>query len=318
MLTDLMCTLAETKPALTTSIVVIFIANEENGVFKGIGVDQLALEGHLDRLLPGPVFWVDSADAQPCIGTAGNLQWKLDISGKAFHSGLPHKGINAIELGVDTVAYLQARFFEAFPAHPLEKEYNFATQSTFKATRIQSLTGAVNQIPGDCTIEGDVRLAPFYDVKDVRTLIEATVAEINTNPTILEGLTNHGPHSKYTLPLENLQGKITLTWLFAGENGVACKLTSPGHLALKRATHEVLGTVVPYGIGGSLPLIRDLQEKGFDVQIAGYGLSSLYHADNESATLSGMKNATLIIAKVSVIISVYMYMLYLLHWYSHA
>ena len=36
MLTDLMATLAETKPKLKTSIVVIFIANEENSDFRGL------------------------------------------------------------------------------------------------------------------------------------------------------------------------------------------------------------------------------------------------------------------------------------------
>ena len=35
-LTDLMATLAETKPKLKTSIVVIFIANEENSDFRGL------------------------------------------------------------------------------------------------------------------------------------------------------------------------------------------------------------------------------------------------------------------------------------------
>jgi len=68
MLTDLICTLAELKPILSTSIVIVFIANEENGSFPGIGVDQLAKEGYLDELKNGPLFWIDSADSQPCIG----------------------------------------------------------------------------------------------------------------------------------------------------------------------------------------------------------------------------------------------------------
>ena len=69
-------------------------------------------------------------------------------------------------------------------------------------------------------------------------------------------------------------------------------------LALKQATQDIVGVVVPYGIGGSLPLIRSLKDQGFDVQIAGYGLSNKYHGDNESAKLSHMKNATKIISKI--------------------
>jgi acetylornithine deacetylase len=265
-------------------------------------------------------------DTNPCIGTCGNIQWRLDVSGKPFHSGLPHKGINAIEFGVDAIAYLQGRFFEKFPRHPREEEYNFATQSTLKATRIQSTSGSINQIPGECTIEGDIRLCPFYDVATVKTVIEECVEEINANPSILEEVCIHrGPHSKYTLPSEELKGAIQLVWTYGGENGVACNLSSPGYRAVTKATEEVVGSVKPYGIGGSLPLIRELQDRGFDVQIAGYGLSSRYtvfhyplslfrikifddimvimcryHGDNEYAKLSDMRNATSIISRVRI------------------
>ena len=68
LLTDFICILAELKLKLKTSIVIVFIANEENGSFPGIGIDQLAKEGYLDELKDGPLFWIDSADSQPCIG----------------------------------------------------------------------------------------------------------------------------------------------------------------------------------------------------------------------------------------------------------
>lgn len=37
---------------------------------------------------------------------------------------------------------------------------------------------------------------------------------------------------------------------------------------------QVIGTAAPYAISGSLPLVRWLQDQGYDVQICGYGLSS--------------------------------------------
>ena len=56
MLCDFLASLASLAPKLKTSIVVIFIANEENSSFHGIGVDQLAIEGYMGtknlRLLP--------------------------------------------------------------------------------------------------------------------------------------------------------------------------------------------------------------------------------------------------------------------------
>ena len=112
LLTDLLITLAEQKPEIKQSVVVVFIANEENGSFVGIGVDQLAKEGYLDSLKAGPLFWIDAADSQPCIGTAGSIQWQLTAKGKLFHSGLPHKGINAIELATDALSYIQSRYYQ--------------------------------------------------------------------------------------------------------------------------------------------------------------------------------------------------------------
>lgn len=136
MITDFIATLAEAKVPLKTSLTVIFIANEENGSFAGIGIDQLAKEGYMDCLKAGPLFWVDSADSQPCIGTAGNIQWELNIKGKLFHSGLPHKGINSIEMGGDVMNYIQKRFYEDFKQHPMEVVYKYATCSTMKPTQV--------------------------------------------------------------------------------------------------------------------------------------------------------------------------------------
>lgn len=197
-----MISLAEKKPKLTTSVVVIFIANEENGSFPGIGVDQLGKEGYMDSLKHGPVFWIDAADSQPCIGTAGTIQWSLQAEGKLFHSGLPHKGMNAIEFAMDAVNYIQSHFYTDFPFHPEEKRYNYVTQSTFKPTQVSCSSGSLNQLPPDCTMQGDARITPFYHVKDVMKRVEEYVAAINADPSIVESPQFHGPHSKYNLPDE--------------------------------------------------------------------------------------------------------------------
>jgi acetylornithine deacetylase len=276
MLADLMASLAEKKPVLKTSIVVVLIANEENSSFKGIGIDQLVKEGYVETLKGGPLFWVDSADSQPCVGTAGMLQWKLDVIGKLFHSGLPHKGINSIEMAMDVVSHIQSRFYKDFNRDPREIEYNFTTQSTMKPTQISCSPGSINQLPPDCTVQGDIRLSPFYDVAVVRKAIESYVAEINQAPETLHNHACRGPHSNYTLPDEGRTGAVKLSWIFEGENGIACNLKSIGFQALYEATATVLGEAKPFSIGGSLPLVRELQEQGFDVQISGYGFSSRY------------------------------------------
>jgi acetylornithine deacetylase len=42
------------------------------------------------------------------------------LPGKIFHSGLPHKAINPIEMAMDAVLAIQKRFYTDFGPHPLE------------------------------------------------------------------------------------------------------------------------------------------------------------------------------------------------------
>ena len=52
----------------------------------------------------------------------------------------------------------------------------------------------------------------------------------------------------------------------------------------------MLGDAKPYSIGGSLPLVRNMQRCGFDEQMTGFGLMSTYHADNEYCVFSDMRS----------------------------
>ncbi|KAL0738092.1 hypothetical protein Bca4012_014302 [Brassica carinata] len=284
LVTELMKRLGETKPALKSSVVAVFIASEENSSIPGVGVDMLVKDKLLDKLKSGPLFWIDTADKQPCIGTGGMIPWKLHVTGKLFHSGLAHKAINAMELGMEGLKEIQSRFYRDFPPHEQEKVYGFATPSTMKPTQWSYPGGGINQIPGDCTVSGDVRLTPFYDVKEVMKKLQEYVDDINTN---IEKLATRGPVSKYVLPEENLRGRLTFSFDEASA-GVACNLDSRGFHVLCKATEEVVGHVKPYSITGTLPLIRDLKDEGFDVQTSGYGLMATYHAENEYCLLTDM------------------------------
>lgn len=55
---------------------------------------------------------------------------------------------------------------------------------------------------------------------------------------------------------------------------IVCVLA--GHDALLSATKAVLGEAKPYSLTGSLPLVKELQDEGFDLQIVGYGLMKTY------------------------------------------
>ncbi|KAF8063827.1 acetylornithine deacetylase [Scenedesmus sp. PABB004] len=285
LLAELFRQLGAARPALKTTVVGVFIANEENATLTGIGVDELVKQGLLDKCKEGPLYWVDTADSQPCIGTGGIAAWQLTAHGKLFHSGLPHKSINPIELAMDAVAEIQRRFYKDYGPAPQEERYGFATPSTLKPTQWSLPAGSINQIPGSATVCGDVRVTPFYDMDKVMASVRSYVADINAAPDAL-ATGARGPASRYALPDEGLAGRVELKFFDNVGKGVACDLDSKGFKALVAAFTEVTGDCKPYSITGSLPCIRDLQEAGFDVQTLGFGKLAAYHANNEYAYLS--------------------------------
>ncbi|KAI5642011.1 hypothetical protein M9H77_00208 [Catharanthus roseus] len=296
LVTELMKKLGETKPKLKSTVVAIFIASEEDSTIPGVGVEELMKDGYLDKLINGPLYWVDSSDTQPCIGSGGFIAWKLHFTGKLFHSGLPNKAINALELGMEALKVIQLRFYKDFPRHPKEEEYAFEIPSTMKPTQWSYPGGGINQIPGECTIAGDVRLTPFYDISDAQKKLEEYVKDINEN---IEKLDTRGPASKYVLPEENLRGRVDIDMSFDTPlPGIACDLNSRGFKVISEATKEVVGYVKPFSTTGTVPLVRDLQDKGYDVQLVGYGLNEVYHAENEYCLLSDMCNGYKILALI--------------------
>ena len=43
------------------------VCSEENSIIPGVGADQLLKDGKLECCRNGPIFWVDTADTDPCI-----------------------------------------------------------------------------------------------------------------------------------------------------------------------------------------------------------------------------------------------------------
>ncbi|CAD7927717.1 unnamed protein product [Amoebophrya sp. A25] len=301
--------LALTKPKLDMSVVCVFIAAEEGGEF-GVGVDRVLEDGKLEELKNGPVFWIDAADSQPCAGTCGVTQWELKTTGRLFHSGLPHKGINSIELAMDTVAELQRNFYSDFGPVSEQKSYGFGVGSTMKPTQICCSEGSLNQIPPWCKVSGDIRLVPFYDMLDVIDRVEKYVENINANLSKLNCETTRGAYSKYDIKeaapeAEITEGRVEISWGQSKESallyaGIAADLTSTGHKALVQATAEAKGAenCKPYSITGSLPLVGMMQRQGFDIQLDGFGLMSVYHAVNEYCDINHMRKGHEIMLRI--------------------
>eukprot|EP01126_Amoeba_proteus_P019532 TRINITY_DN2009_c0_g1_i5.p1 TRINITY_DN2009_c0_g1~~TRINITY_DN2009_c0_g1_i5.p1 ORF type:complete len:434 (-),score=81.17 TRINITY_DN2009_c0_g1_i5:514-1815(-) len=293
LITQLFIKLAVSRPKLAVSVAGVFIANEENSSVSGVGVDGLSRNGKIDAYKNGWSYWIDTADSQPCLGTAASIPWSLTAHGHMGHSGLPHKAINALLLGYESVNEISRRFHEEFPAHPQEADYKFACCSTMKMTMIDMPPGAVNQIPAKCTIQGDIRLTPFYNVEHVKAAVERYVRDINAN---VNSLPTRGPGFSYTVG--DKVGRIEFSWIGETMLGVAVDLNSPGIQALSSVITEVYGECKPYSLTGSLPLIGELKDQGFDVQMIGFGHSSVYHGINEYISIQSSKNGFIVLNKV--------------------
>eukprot|EP01122_Echinamoeba_exundans_P011506 TRINITY_DN4590_c0_g1_i1.p1 TRINITY_DN4590_c0_g1~~TRINITY_DN4590_c0_g1_i1.p1 ORF type:complete len:489 (+),score=136.98 TRINITY_DN4590_c0_g1_i1:166-1467(+) len=294
LLTDLFIQLAQKKPKLAVNVAAVFIANEENSEIEGIGVDALVKDGKMEAMKTGPLYWCDSADSHPCIGTGGVQVWRLTAYGKPGHSGMPQNVINPIFVCKQAMDYVLGKFHAEFGPHANESTYGYASPSTMKPTSWSSPAGASNIIPVEATMQGDIRLTPFYSLEDAKGAIERYVKEFNEK---LHNISEYSPAFKNALP-DGARARVELTWVGDCYHGFAADLKSFGFQAIDQATKEVLGSSKPFSVTGSLPLVSDLQKAGFDVQMIGYGVEEVYHAPNEFCTISGMKNGFKIIVKV--------------------
>lgn len=55
LVTELMRKLGQEKPNLKSTVVAVFIANEENSAITGVGIDALVKDGLLNKLKEGPL-----------------------------------------------------------------------------------------------------------------------------------------------------------------------------------------------------------------------------------------------------------------------
>jgi acetylornithine deacetylase/succinyl-diaminopimelate desuccinylase-like protein len=140
-----------------------------------------------------------------------------------------------------------------------------------------------------------MRITPFYEVKQTLERAIGYVAELNQRLRNGEQL----PGFPRTRTADGQVGSVELRPEGKLGEGIACDLDSPGLHALERAIGEVRGSAVqPYSMTGSLPLVRDLQRRGFDVQITGFGESRSYHAPNEQAKLKDFEDGMRILGKL--------------------
>lgn len=299
-LTDFVAQLAERGSRPRRTLQVVLIANEEEAPLPELGLDYVVATGAMDELRNGPIYWLDSADFGPTIGTGGVAMWELLVTGVTGHSGFTHNCVNALELGMAASLELVRWFKEQYPPHPEEQRYGFLSPSSLKPTVITVPNNKITKIPGSALIEGDIRLTPFYEMRDA---LQGAIDCIQAlNQRILRD--DAPPGFPRVRTADGRRGSLELRARGNFMEGIACHLDSPGLAALTTAMQTVRGAdqVKPFSMTGSLPLVRDLQRRGFDVQITGFGRSSYYHAPNEQAKLEHFRDGFAILRELLLLL----------------
>ena len=146
----------------------------------------------------------------------------------------------------------------------------------------------MTNIPREVTIQGDIRFLPFTPAAEIKRRVEGYVADLNERIIRSNGLPHTGGVDRFVIPdpiqakaakaagagadsVPMLQGVLDWSWSAVSFTGVACDMESYGYRALCDSIYEVTGQCKPFALTGSLPIIADLKEQGYDVQITGFG-----------------------------------------------
>lgn len=283
LLTELLGDLAERGVVPNRTIQVLLIANEEESSVPGIGLDYFVAARGLSTLSKGPLVWLDSADFGPTLGTGGIATWELVATGVPGHSGMPQNCVNALELVMAASLELATWFAEAYPPHPDEQRWRYASSSSLKTTIIDVDNRKVTKIPGEARVTGDIRMTPFYDIDEAVAQASAFVESLNER---IVAAKPNDPLARFRTASGQV-GRLRFTPKAERTSGIACDLESPALTALTQAMITVRGKsgYCPWSMTGSLPLVSELKRRGVEVVITGFGRSIAYHAPNEFGML---------------------------------
>jgi acetylornithine deacetylase len=287
LVTHLLDELAKNNVQLNYLLVVVFIADEEVGKDKNIGVLHLEEDGHLDCIKNGPVFWLDASDVNPVIASGTGMAWVLKVTGKKAHSGYPHLGINPIPIAMEASKAIVTKFNELCPRTQQDTDYNFRCSSNMKPTMWEMASGSSpNQYADWVSITGDVRMTPFYDAYYIKDEMLKFTKELNVHNLpkwheCMDTVCGEGD--------QRVEAIIDFQWVFGPYCGIACDTSSKGYELITAATSKHHGSCKGSSGLGAIPLVKEMQDSGIDVQIIGYGATEAYHSNNEYCTLSGME-----------------------------
>lgn len=281
--------LATNNVKLNYKLAVVFIADEEVGKDESIGVLHMDKDGLLDHIKGGPVYWLDASDIVPVLACGTGMAWSLKVYGKKAHTGFPHNGINPLPIAFDVVKLIVEKFNELCPRTTEDDKYKFRNHSNMKPTVLVTDGNlAANQYSDFVEIKGDVRMTPtkYNDPFQLKVDILNFVENLDVH-----SLTKW--HDGFVTKCKNgeneIEAKIEFNWTMGPYCGIVTNLESDGYKLIKDATLTHHPTCDSCSDLGAVPLVKEMQDAGIDIQIIGYGVGDVYHGNDEYCTISGMK-----------------------------
>ena len=126
-----------------------------------IGVRRLIADVVAKGWKPAGCIIGEPTSMQLVVAHKGKMSWRCRVRGLEAHSSLTPKGVNAVQIACEIVAYIGKRAREFRDAGPHDDAYD-VPYSTAHVGVIHGGT-ALNIVPRDCRFEFEIRHLPFDD-----------------------------------------------------------------------------------------------------------------------------------------------------------
>lgn len=164
----------ETNAAEKGRVVLAMTVDEEIGGEDG--VKYLLDKG----LLKGDLAICEGPDTTLWTAHVGLLQYEITVKGKSTHAGRLYTGDNAITKMMKVMEGLMKTksYYESLGT----KYRNEILRCTTLNIGVIRGGSKVNMVPGDCTIEVDMRVAPEYKIDDVLERVKSDIRSTGVQP----------------------------------------------------------------------------------------------------------------------------------------
>ena len=139
-----------------------------------IGVRRLIADIGSRGIQPQGCIVGEPTGMQLVVAHKGKMSWRCRIRGREAHSSLTPRGVNAVQIGCEIVAYIAQRARAFRDAGGKDAAYD-VPYTTAHVGIIRGGT-ALNIVPRDCSFEFEIRHLPFDDpeafFRDVRAYAE--------------------------------------------------------------------------------------------------------------------------------------------------